>query len=116
MSRVPTAPGKSAQVLHSSFVDFTNKEWCTDSHFLVDVLFREIFFAQHCLELIINSLRQNLARTEDETADVEGRVKEVLPSQLKYARLHWALHMMAIEHADENCLSSLHAFTPMGAC
>ena len=63
---------------------------------------------------MVDFLRQNLARIEDETlqnievADLEGRVKEVLPSQLQYERLHWAL--TAIEHADEKCLSSLHEF------
>ena len=102
MIRVPTAPGEALRVLHSSFVDFITKERCTDSHFLVDVRFREVLLAQHCLELITNSLRQNLAEIEDETADFEGRVKKVLPSQLQYASLHWALHMMAIKHADEN--------------
>ena len=103
---------EAARVLHSSFVDFiTNKEWCTDSDFLVDVRFREIFLARNCLEPITNSLRQNLAGIEDKTADFEGRVKEVIPSQLQYARLHWTLHMIATEHEDEMCLSSLHEFT-----
>ena len=106
--RVPTAPGEAERVLRLSFADFiTNKEWCTDSHFLVDARFREIFLARRCLELMVGSLGQNVNGIEDETvwnidvADFEGRVKEVLPSQLQYARLHWALHMIAAEHADE---------------
>ena len=109
---VRTTPGEAVRVLHPSFVDFiTNKEWCTDSHFLVDVRFREIFLARNCLEPITNSLRQNLAGIEDKTDGFEGRVKEVIPSQLQYARLHWASHMIATEHEDEMCLSSLHEFT-----
>ena len=52
-----------------------------------------------------------MAGIEDETADFEGREKEVLPSQLQYARLHWASHMIATEHEDEMCLSSMHEFT-----
>ena len=100
--RVTTASGEAARVLHPSFANFiTNKERCTDSYFLVDVRFREIFLARRCLELMVGSLGHNLAGIEDEMADLEGRVKEVLPSQFQYARLHWALHMIAAEHADE---------------
>ena len=57
-----------------------------------------------------------MARVEDETtrnvdvADLEGRVKEAFPDELRYACLHWASHMIASEHADE-CLPSLEQFT-----
>ena len=58
-----------------------------------------------------------MARMEDETmrnvvvADLEGRVKNALPSELRYACLHWASHMMATGQADEKCLSLLNKFT-----
>ena len=116
--RVQTAPDEAARALHPSSVDFiTNKKRCTDSHFLFDVRSREIFLAQRCHELMVGSLGQNVAGIEDETvwnidvADFEGRVEEVLPIELRYARLHWALHTMAMEHAVEKYLSSMHEFT-----
>ena len=46
-----------------------------------------------------------------DVADLEGRVKEALPSELRYACLHWASHMMATERADEKCLLLLREFT-----
>ena len=58
-----------------------------------------------------------MAGIEDETvqnvyvAGLEGRVKKVLPSELRYACLHWASHLKASKHEDEKCLSSLDQFT-----
>ena len=116
--RVPTAPGEATRVLHPSFVDFiTNKERCTDSRFLVDVPAQDILLAQRCLELMIDSLRRNMAGIEDmakrnvDVTDLEGMVKNALPNQLRYACLHWASHMIANGHADEKCLFSLKKFT-----
>ena len=43
--------------------------------------------------------------------DLEGRVKNALPSELRYACLHWASHMMATEDANEKCLLLLNKFT-----
>ena len=85
-TRYHSASQMRVRVLHPSFVDFiTNKERCTDSYFLVDVRFREIFLARRCLELMVGSLGHNLAGIEDEMADLEGRVKEAHPSELRYA-------------------------------
>ena len=110
--RVPTAPGEAARILHPSSVDFIkSKKRCTDNHFLVDFRSREVFLAQRCLEeLMVGSLGQNVNGIQDETvwnidvADLEGRVKEALPSELRYACLHWESHMMATKGADEKCL------------
>ena len=58
-----------------------------------------------------------MARIEDETtrnvdvADLEERVKEAFPEELRYACLHWASHMIATDHEDEKCLSLLEQFT-----
>ena len=66
---------------------------------------------------MVGSLGQNLAGIEDETVwnmdvvDLKGRVKKALPSELRYACLHWASHMMTTEGADEKCLLLLREFT-----
>ena len=114
----PASIEEAPRVFHPSFAEFmTDKERCTDSRFLVDIHKQNMLLGHRCLKLMIDLLRQNMAGIEDETvrnvdvADFEGRVKEALPSQLRYACLHWASHMMATEYADEACLSSLHEFT-----
>ena len=109
---VPSLPNVPPRIFHPSFIDFiTNKERCTDSRFLVDVRSQEISLARRCLELMVDSLGKNMAGMEDEAmlnidvADSEGRLKEALPSELRYACLHWASHMMATGQVDEKCTS-----------
>ena len=117
-TRYHSASQMRVRVLHPSFFDFiTNKERCTNSRSLVDVRSQEISLARRCLELMADSLGKNMAGMEDEAmlnvdvADLEERVKETLPSELRYACLHWASHMMATGQADEECLSMLNKFT-----
>ena len=114
----PSTTNEAPRILHPSFVDFiTHKERCTDELFWVDVPAREAGLAKRCLELMVGSLGRNMAGMEDgtvrnvEVVDFEGRVKKALPSELRYACLHWASHMMATEDADEKCLSLLGEFT-----
>ena len=58
-----------------------------------------------------------MAGIQDETvrnvdvADLAGRAKKAVPSELRYTCLHWASHMMATGQADEKCLSLLNKFT-----
>ena len=113
---VPSSPNEAPRIFHPSFIDFiTNKDRCTDKRFLVDVPARETILAKRCLELMVASLRQNMATIEDETTrnvevvDLEGRVKKAIPDELRYACLHWAAHMTAAEHADG--MSLLDQFT-----
>ena len=44
-------------------------------------------------------------------ADLEERVKEAFPEELRYACLHWAAHMIATDHEDDRCSSILKQFT-----
>ena len=66
---------------------------------------------------MIKSLRQNMSEIEDWTMrnvnvdDFKGKVEKAFSSELRYACLHWASHMIATEHADEKCLPSLEQFT-----
>ena len=115
---VPASTDEAPRIFHPSFADFvTDKERCTDNRFLVDVPKQDMLLGHRCLELMIKSLRRNMAGIEDETVqnvdvvDFEGRVKEAFPSELRYACLHWASHMMATGQADEECLSLLKKFT-----
>ena len=41
----------------------------------------------------------------------KGKVEKTISSELRYACLHWASHMIASEHADEKRLSLLDKFT-----
>ena len=114
----PDSNDETPRIFNPSFSDFiTDKERCMDSRFLVDVRSREISLAQRCLELMVDSLGHNTTRIENEAVrnvgviDLEINAEKALPSELRYACLHWASHMIATEHADEKCLSLLHKFT-----
>ena len=78
------------------------KEQCTVESFLANVPAWELSLAQRCLELIIDSLRQNIAGLSDKTmpnievADLEERVKDALPGELRYAYLQPNMQMKSI--------------------
>ena len=115
---VPSLPNAPLRIFHPSFTDFvTSKERCMNSNFLVHVPTQEELLGHRCLEIIIESLRHNVADIEDETTqnvDINGskeKVEKGFSSELRYACLHWASHVIAIEHADEKCQSSLDQFT-----
>ena len=116
--RVPSSSSEAPRVLHPSFVDFlTNSDRCTDRRLLIDVSVQEVFLARHCLEVMMRCLKRNMAGIEDETmanmevTDLGERVKKAFPSELRYACLYWASHMIAIEGRDAKCLSLLSEFT-----
>ena len=114
---VPSSPNEAPRIFQPSFIDFiTDKDRCTDERFLVDVPFRESVLTKQCFDLMIASLSQNMARVEGETtrnddvANLEGRVKETIPDELRYACLYWASHVMETGDVHE-FLMSLKQFT-----
>ena len=116
--REPSSINEAPRILHPSFIDFiTDKERCTDELFWVDVPARETALAKRCLEIMAKFLRQNMAEIQDETmlnvevAGLEERVEKAIPSELRYACLHWASHVTATRDAGGECLPLLDVFT-----
>ena len=116
--REPLSINEAPRILHPSFVDFiTHKERCTNEMFWVDVPAKEAGLAKRCLDLMVDTLKQDMAGIKDETmpnddvVEFNEKVDRALPSQLRYACLHWASHVAAIRHADEKCLPLLAEFT-----
>ena len=90
--RVPGSPNEVPRVLRLSFVAYiTNKERCHDDQFLVDVPSKNRILAQHCLEIMTESLRRNMVEVEDwtmrnvEVEDFKGKVEKAISSELRYA-------------------------------
>ena len=115
--RVPASPREAPRVLHPSFVDFlTNNDRCTDPRLFINVSVQETRLAHRCLEIMAQSLKQNMAGIEDETmlntevAGLKGRVEKVLPGELRYACLHWASHVIATGDGYAGFFSSLEKF------
>ena len=112
------AANEAPRIFHPSFVDFIiDKDRCTEEPFWVDVPVREIAITMRCLEIMEQSLKQNMAGIEDgtmlnaEVAGLEEKVERAIPSELRYACFHWASHVMATKDAGGECLSLLDEFT-----
>ena len=100
---VPSSLDKAPRIFHPSFIYFvTDKNRCKDERFLTDAPAQEMILSHRCLELMRKSLKWNMLGIEDgvvpniDVVDLEGRLKRIFPSELKYACLHWASHVMAI--------------------
>ena len=83
---------------HPSFRDFLlNKSRCNDLHFWVDERQAHRTLAENCIQLISNSLKQDVCGQEAPgtlVANVEGsRIEQCLPPEVRYACLYWIQHL-----------------------
>ena len=122
----PDAPNEALQVFHKSFVDFltdkkrcvdpNDKSYATDERFFIDTPDHEAFLACQCLEIMVNSLKANMAALEDPIAknsSVDGfeeSVENALSVPLRYACLYWVSHLVATELRNEKIEALVHDF------
>jgi hypothetical protein len=83
---------------HPSFRDFLlNKDRCSDPKFWVDERQAHQTLADECIQLMSNSLKQDVCRrgaTGTLVADVESsQIEQCLPSEVRYACLYWIQHL-----------------------
>ena len=85
---------------HHSFQDFLlDKDRCTDSNFWVDKKQAHQTLANSCIQLMSNSLRQDVCGQQVPSTLVDNveysQIEECLPLEVKYACLYWIQHLQA---------------------
>jgi hypothetical protein len=83
---------------HPSFRDFLlNKKRCSDSNFQVDGKQAHQILADHCIQLMSTSLKQDVCKHKAPgtlVADVESvQIEKFLPPEVQYACLYWIQHL-----------------------
>ncbi|KAH6867744.1 hypothetical protein BKA70DRAFT_1065459, partial [Coprinopsis sp. MPI-PUGE-AT-0042] len=96
----PTRDGDAFHIHHKSFPDFvTDKSRCAiDSCFFIEASARHFHLAQHCLRIMVKTLKQNICELQRSDWDVESSdlppgIKDRIPPELTYACSYWILHM-----------------------
>jgi AAA ATPase domain len=95
---IPNDPACVLRLHHPSFRDFLlDKERCSDSNFQVDERQAHQTLASRCIQLMSESLKQDVCKQEVPgilVTDVETtRINECLPLEVQYACLYWIPHV-----------------------
>jgi hypothetical protein len=101
---VPDNNNKGIQLFHPSFFDFLSSPTrCLMSEFAVHLKEQHSRLAKHCLEIMIQTLRQDMCQVGDpslhlsEISDISTRIATHIPLHLQYACCHWAYHILNSE-------------------
>jgi hypothetical protein len=97
---VPDQDDDAIRIIHPSFAEFlADPLRCTDLRFRLDLTAHHCQLAMGCLDVMLNSLRQDLCRIGIEpkmnrhVPDLDNRIKEFIPEELRYACQFWAIHL-----------------------
>lgn len=95
---IPEDRSRLLRLHHPSFRDFLlDKNRCSDLHFWVDERLAHRILAANCMQLMSNSLRQDIcgvAAPSTLVGNMESSlIEEPLPPEVKYACLYWIQHL-----------------------
>jgi WD40 repeat protein len=95
---IPKEQIRPLHLHHPSFRDFLlNKDRCSDPKFWVDERQAHQTLADDCIQLMSNSLKQDVCRQRAAgtlVADVESsQIEQCLPPEVRYACLYWIQHL-----------------------
>jgi hypothetical protein len=97
---VPDNNNKGIRLFHPSFFDFLSSPTrCLMSEFAVQLKKQHSLLAEHCLDIMIRTLRQDMCQVGDpslhlsEIADISTQIAHI-PLHLQYACRHWAYHIL----------------------
>jgi hypothetical protein len=111
---------KPVRLYHPSFPDFiTDKKRCRDDiqRFAVVPNKANRFLAHRCLEIMNNYLRRDICGIKDasllnsDIPDLDNRLDQVAPRQLRYACMFWAIHLYFSGELSDEMLDKLTQFT-----
>jgi hypothetical protein len=101
---IPASANRPIRIFHPSFADFlTSRERCTDNSLYVDVGNAHLTLAIRCIKVMNGQLRQNICEIGDASllnSEIKGlvdRQSKHISEELRYASVHWMLHVTAIE-------------------
>jgi hypothetical protein len=102
---------------HASFADFiVDEKRCTNPVHLVNVTQHHKRLAGHCLALMNKALRYDICdlskpgTPNDEQPNLERILQGAAPAELRYACIHWAVHLSQASSPDTYLLSELAMF------
>jgi hypothetical protein len=95
---IPKDTSRALRLHHPSFRDFLlNKDRCSDPNFWVDKKQAHQAVADSCIQLMSNSLKQDVCGQKAPglfVANVEScRIEQCLPLEVQYACLYWIQHL-----------------------
>ncbi|KAJ7327978.1 WD40-repeat-containing domain protein, partial [Mycena albidolilacea] len=98
---VPDDNDKGVQLFHPSFFDFLSSPTrCLMSEFAVHLKEQHAHLAKHCLDSMIQTLRQDMCQIGNpslclsEISDISTRIATHIPLHVQYACRHWAYHIL----------------------
>ncbi|GLB37973.1 hypothetical protein LshimejAT787_0410240 [Lyophyllum shimeji] len=112
-------PGSDAgvpRVLHPSFQDYlTNADRCAESHAYIDPQEHHGNLAMLCLDCLKSSLKRDICDIKEpalnsDIEDLESRLQEVAPVELRYACVHWAAHVSRASANDRDVVEAVESF------
>jgi hypothetical protein len=108
---VPDDDNKGIRLFHPSFFDFlSSPTQCFMSEFAVQLKKHHSLLAEHCLDIMIQTLRQDICQIGDpslllsEISDISTRIATHIPLHLQHACHHWAYHIL---NGDPNSVMEL---------
>jgi hypothetical protein len=115
----PSKEDEAPRIYHPSFQDFImDSSRCSDPGFvIVAVPEQERRHAIRCLELLGRFLKRNVAGISDpsllnsEVDGFEGKVRDALSPEVRYACRYWAIHLSCVELGDEMMVEALKRFS-----
>ena len=95
---IPEDTNQPLRLHHPSFRDFLlNKDRCSDPKFWVDERQAHRTLANDCIQLMSNSLKQDVCGQKAPgtlVANIKSsRIEQCLPSEVRYACLYWIQHL-----------------------
>jgi hypothetical protein len=103
------------RITHQSFVDFLIDTAACPSSYRIRLEDEQHKLTLACLRTMKRGLRFNICKLESsyalnsEVVDMESRIKDNIPSHLRYASLYWSSHL-SDDQFDEEVLELLHEF------
>jgi hypothetical protein len=115
----PSNEDEAPQIYHPSFRDFImDSSRCSHEGFaIVPVRKQERRHAIRCLELLGRFLKRDIAGISNpsllnkEVDGFEGKVRDALSPEVRYACRYWATHLLCVELGDEETVEALEKFS-----
>ena len=114
---IPDQDNDAIRIIHPSFAEFlTDPSRCTDPRFRLDATARHCRLAMACLDVMLKCLRQDLCRigvkpkVNQHVPDLDKRINEFIPEELRYACKFWAIHLSQSPVGDSHLYDRVHKF------
>jgi hypothetical protein len=111
---VPEVTTDTVKIFHLSFPDYVLRR-CGDERFTVDAEMQHGFILRRCIGVMKKYLKEDICQIggssllNSEVKDLPERLREYVPSELRYACQHWITHL-SHSSPDEILINELEYF------